>query len=816
LDRALQAQADLSHCEVRIVATWSGGEASAAGPPGESLTISATPYGQMRARVRAADRVLELQIDGEKQEWSLPGKSTWKEVSLSARLVALADRHAAPLAIEEYFDRPIRLNLREGWLRIGREVAKDSTNTICLFDRRVALRHGLIVRRPGAAAYWIVNLDAEIDCGTFVNGDSMVVRQLHSGDLVQIGPYAWTFSRVGDNGYLLPVRQLAGIELELRQVERDLLRGVTATIPAGSFVAVTGPSGGGKSTLLRAILSGCDQGTIVARECPGVDGGSAGHDISAEREWFRGVVRYVSQQDVVHERLSASQGVRFISKLRGDDVADAEIESVLRQVEIDEAVWHRPCHKLSGGESKRWRTAAEILAEPRLLILDEPASGLDRGREQTLMRLLRTMCRRGCTVIMVTHSLHHLTDFDRVLVLRDGRQVFWGVPEALRELAPGRNLEQIDWRQLQEGESPLVLPLTAAGQAPVTRSFIERLGTNLRQLATLCQREWRLLVNDSWSRLAVPLFVLPLFFALAIGASVRPKDQHLLGFLAVLACIWMGSSLSLMLIVNEREVFEHERLRYLRVVPYIGAKMLVHGLLSLMVTGMFVAWLGWCRGPDEMLRYIPVNPASKLSTLPDWYYRVDTMLRDSFFVLSLVSLAAVGQGLLISAAVNRKRPLASLILALVMLGQVVLSVEVAGSPQGDLEAAYGEFHIHHCNKCLTRRAQCWSHAGETSERQWLCKRCQGAPRQSTSRPSSVDEDRMENRQRPNWGASLVSYATLSRYGDIALRSRLVAESDANSVEVSAWGNEAIGVLIACCLGFPATAGLILTWQRKAS
>jgi len=808
----LRAQSDLLQCELRIVATWSGGEASVTGSLSELLTIPATPYGQVRARVRAADRMLELQIDGGKQELSLPCKSAWKEVGLSARLVALADSHADPLPIEEYFDQPIRLNLREGWLRIGREVAKDSTNIICLFDQRVALRHCLIVRQPGTVAYWIVNLGSQIDCRTFVNGDSVVVRRLHSGDLVQIGPYAWTFSQVGDNGCLLPVRQLSGIELEFRQVERDLLHCVTATIPAGNFVAITGPSGGGKSTLLRAILSGCNQGTIVAREC--VDGGITVHDISAEREWFRGVVRYVSQQDVVHERLSAWQGVRFISKLRGDDVAAAEIESALRQMEINEEVWHRPCHKLSGGESKRWRTAAEILAAPRLLILDEPASGLDRGREQALMRLLRTICRRGCTVIMVTHSLHHLADFDRVLVLRDGRQAFWGPPEALRELAPGRNLEQIDWRQLQECEPPPVLPLTAAGQAPVTRSVIERFETNLKQLTTLSQREWRLLANDPWSRLAVPLFVLPLFFALAIGVSVRPTDRHLLGFLAIVACIWMGSSLSLMLIVNEREVFEHERLRYLRVVPYIGAKMLVYGLLSLVVVGMFVGWLVWCRGPDEMLRYVAVRTEANGSTLFAWLDRVYAILRDSFLVLSLVSLAAVGQGLLISAAVHRKRPLASLILALVMLGQVVLSVVVAGRPQDDLEAAYGEFHIHHCNKCLTRQAQYWGPASETSERQWLCERCRWAPRQSTSRSSSVDQDRMDNRQRPNWGASLVSYVTLSRYSDIALRSFLVAESDANGVEISRWGNEAIGVLIAFCLGFPVTAGLLLAWQRR--
>ena len=77
-------------------------------------------------------------------------------------------------------------------------------------------------------------------------------------------------------------------------------------------------------------------------------------------------------------------------------------------MDLQQALWQKKPGHMSGGESQRVRIAAELIAGPQLLFLDEPAKGLDHGREVALMKLLRSLSYQGCTVIVITHSLGHL------------------------------------------------------------------------------------------------------------------------------------------------------------------------------------------------------------------------------------------------------------------------------------------------------------------------------------------------------------------------------------------------------------------------
>jgi hypothetical protein len=203
-------------------------------------------------------------------------------------------------------------------------------------------------------------------------------------------------------------------------------------------------------------------------------------------------------------------------------------------------------------------------------------------------------------------------------------------------------------------------------------------------------------------------------------------DRAMLGFLGVLSCIWMGASLSLTSIVNEREVFDHERLLFLRVGPYVAAKTLVLGLLSALESLVFFSSMALMRGS----------------------FGADGMLFGGTWpgvVLALVGLASTGLGLLISAAAKRNKPLPNLLLPLVMIVQVLFSVQVAGDGKASLHRAYGEFNGQHCRvreaHDRPRRAERWlaplpddAAGGLTSG--WYCSDCEKEPNGATNGPAA--------------------------------------------------------------------------------
>ncbi|HEV3003014.1 MAG TPA: ATP-binding cassette domain-containing protein, partial [Pirellulales bacterium] len=564
-----------------------------------------------------------------------------------------------------------------GELRFGRDAA-DPRRDVLLADEGVSFHHAVAIHAAELGSYWIA--DAGSAEGTFVNGNPIAVHRLVAGDLVQIGPFAWVFSEC--EGRLEPVPGIAGLRLDLVGAGvSGRLRPLNLGIAPGEFVGIVGPSGAGKSTLLKALIgvpAHLDQGRILAD----------GRDVAEQRDWFRSHLGYVSQDKVVHDDLTPLQAVAFSAALRGRGNFDAA--SLLRQVDLERARWNAPIGQLSGGQEKRVRIAAELVNLPGLLVLDEPGSGLDWAREAGLTRLLKTLGHRGCTVVVVTHNLNQLAAFDRVLVLRAGELVFDGPPARLRGHAPAGNLAELDFDQCvgeagggEEGKrgrgeweegTGYRLQVTAGREAGAAlnpqseihdrqfpksairdpQSAIQAILLIRRELLLIANRRLTLNVGETWRWLRgktagerqspgmpgrrgvplphvlVPLVVIPVCFATACHLAVKPMDRAMLGFLGVLSCIWMGASLSLTSIVNEREVFDHERLLFLRVGPYVAAKTLVLGLLSALESLVFFSSMALMRGS----------------------FGADGMLFGGTWpgvVLALVGLASTGLGLLISA-----------------------------------------------------------------------------------------------------------------------------------------------------------------------
>ena len=204
--------------------------------------------------------------------------------------------------------------------------------------------------------------------------------------------------------------------------QKTLLDRVSFRIEPGEFVCVLGPSGAGKSTLVRSLLG--EREIASGRLLVG------GHDVFRQADGLRGTIGYVPQRDINPTALSVEKALQFASEMRlpaGTSTAERRtaIDRVIAELGL-ERVRQQAIGDLSGGEMKRASLAAEMLAVPGLLVLDEATSSLDPASEARIMALLSERARAGMTVIAVTHHLDNVDEADKLLILGHGEVVWFG------------------------------------------------------------------------------------------------------------------------------------------------------------------------------------------------------------------------------------------------------------------------------------------------------------------------------------------------------------------------------------------------------
>jgi ABC-2 type transport system ATP-binding protein len=199
-----------------------------------------------------------------------------------------------------------------------------------------------------------------------------------------------------------------------RYGERTALRGVSFAADPGEIVAVIGPNGAGKTTLL-SILGG-----LVAA--------SEGTLDTPPRE-----VGWVPQQPAVYRKLSVAENLRLFARLERVADPDAAVARMLAQTGLDDRAADE-LGRLSGGNQQRVNIAVGLLADPPVLLLDEPSSSLDPRQREVLWQFIARLAReRDTTVVFSTHNVGEAERYaDRVLVLADGELLFSGTPEALQ------------------------------------------------------------------------------------------------------------------------------------------------------------------------------------------------------------------------------------------------------------------------------------------------------------------------------------------------------------------------------------------------
>jgi len=203
------------------------------------------------------------------------------------------------------------------------------------------------------------------------------------------------------------------------EVETRALTEVSIDIDAGEFVAIMGPSGCGKSTLLN-ILGMLDNPTSGQYILNGTD---VSQYTENERTLLRkGVIGFIFQSFNLIEDLNVFENIEL--PLLYMKIPAAERRARVKKAMNRMAISHREKHfpqQLSGGQQQRVAIARAVVANPRLILADEPTGNLDSKNGTEVMNLLTELNGEGTTIVMVTHSQHDAGYANRVINLFDGK-----------------------------------------------------------------------------------------------------------------------------------------------------------------------------------------------------------------------------------------------------------------------------------------------------------------------------------------------------------------------------------------------------------
>ena len=199
---------------------------------------------------------------------------------------------------------------------------------------------------------------------------------------------------------------------------RPVLRDVSLTVAAGQCIALLGPNGAGKTTLLRvlATLTRPSQGSVSV----------AGYDALRDAQQVRRIVGYVGHAPLLYDELTARENLLFFARMYGLPDGPTRADALLQRMGIGSRA-HDRVGALSRGQAQRVALARGILHDPRVLLLDEPDTGLDEDALALLQSLIVERRQAGQTTLLTTHTLERgLAWSDGVVALAGGRVAFAG------------------------------------------------------------------------------------------------------------------------------------------------------------------------------------------------------------------------------------------------------------------------------------------------------------------------------------------------------------------------------------------------------
>jgi len=213
-----------------------------------------------------------------------------------------------------------------------------------------------------------------------------------------------------------PVLRASGLVRRFR--DRTALDGVSIDAAAGEVVAILGPNGAGKTTLL-SLLAGLQR----------PDEGAVG---LTPRE-----IGWIPQQPALYRRLTVRENLELFARLDDVPLPEGRVDRMLDEADLADRADDR-VGSLSGGGQQRVNVAIGLLADPPVVLLDEPSSSLDPRQRERMWRFLTGLARDGRAVLYSTHDVGEAERYaDRIVVLVGGRVAFAGTPAELAATADG-------------------------------------------------------------------------------------------------------------------------------------------------------------------------------------------------------------------------------------------------------------------------------------------------------------------------------------------------------------------------------------------
>ncbi|MBU3066974.1 ABC transporter ATP-binding protein [Nocardia sp. NEAU-G5] len=227
--------------------------------------------------------------------------------------------------------------------------------------------------------------------------------------------------------------------LRVRRGGREVLHDISLSVPRGCITGVLGPSGCGKTTLMRSVVGTqlIEAGSVRVL---GEDAGTPG---------LRARVGYVTQAPSIYDDLTVTDNVGYFAALYGRSGRDAA--EAIEAVGLAEHARQRG-NQLSGGQRTRASLACALVADPELLVLDEPTVGLDPVLRVDLWRQFRDLAAQGRTLLVSSHVMDEAEHCDRLLLMRDGRLLAQLSPAELRAETGETSLENAFLALIKMGE----------------------------------------------------------------------------------------------------------------------------------------------------------------------------------------------------------------------------------------------------------------------------------------------------------------------------------------------------------------------------
>jgi ABC transport system ATP-binding/permease protein len=524
--------------------------------------------------------------------------------------------------------------------------------------------------------------DCESTNGTFLN--SLRVKrkkQMYKGDSLGFAGFEYIFDGIFLHSISLKgqtkivAQQLTKIIKDKSGREKRILDDISFAINPGEFVGIFGTSGSGKSTLLDA-LNGRRKATSGHVFYNGLD-------LYESFDLFKATIGYVPQQDIVHRKIIMQNALRYTAEIRLPiDTTRNEIienvKTVIDKVGLSEKALlpvETPI-PLSGGQFKRVSLAVELVSNPNVLFLDEVTSGLDAGNDKKMMQLFRRLAENGKTVICITHTLENIDTCHLVLLLHQGKLIYFGPPQSVTryfgidrltdiyELLEENLVEPSFWQrqfknsELFESHIRKRLEMSSPRDTRFNKSTQKnshRLSwaSKWRQTKSLISRYCELILSDR-RNLLILILQSPII-ALIIGVVyrsdntpvIRAVQENQIVFILVISSIWFGCLNSVREFVKELPIYLRERSVNLQLGPYLISKLVPLSVLCFLQCVLLISVI-------QILINVEGNILSRL------------------LILFMTSMSAMSMGLCVSSVVNATDK-ALAVAPMLLIPQVILS-----------------------------------------------------------------------------------------------------------------------------------------------